>query len=225
VISLVAAAVIGVVVYLISGVWFLALGIGAGSLLLRSPILNYMRRQRITRLEEQLPGALDLLTSYTRAGLSLTQALEELANNTSPPISQELSLIVQEIKVGAEVGKAIESARLRLGSRTFGLAATALQVSREKGGDLTEALERMSAALKEIWRLEQKLITASTEARKATWIISGAPLVIGAMVLTFQPDMAYALVESLWGILFLVLSGAIYGFGLWWLLRSLKVVV
>lgn len=223
--SLGAATVVGGIVYYISGTWFLALAVGAGSLLLRKPILAYLRMVRIAKLEEQLPGALDLLTSYTRAGLSLSQALEELAANTEAPLSQELSLIVQDLKVGADVSQAIDSARVRLGSRTFGLVATALQVSREKGGNLTEALERMSIALKEIWRLEQKLITASTEARKATWIISGAPIGIGIMVLTFQPDMAYALVETLWGLVFLTLSCVIYGLGLWWLLRNLKVVV
>jgi tight adherence protein B len=223
--TVLAACVLGVALYLLSGSVLVGCFGGAIVLGLPRPVLAHLRAQRVARIEEQLPGAIDLLTSYTRSGLSLTQALEELAGNTDAPISEELSLIVQDVRVGSDVGRAIDAARQRLGSRTFGLVATALQVSREKGGNLTEALERMSGSLKEIWRLEQKLITASSEARKATWIISGAPIGIAVMVMVMQPDLAYGLVESFLGMVFLVLAVGVYAFGLWWLLKSMKVVV
>ena len=221
----VAAAALGALVFFVSGSLFPAVAAAGVSLLLRKPLFEHLKALRVLKLEEQLPGALDLLTSYTRSGLSLTQALEELAKNCVPPISQELQMIVQETQIGADVGGAIENARTRIGSRTFGLVATALQVSRSKGGNLTEALDRMTLALREIWRLEQKLITASAEARKATWIISGAPIGIAILVLILQPDMAYALVETIWGLIFLGLSGVMYSLGLWWLLRAMKVSV
>lgn len=223
--ALLAGAALGVVLYLVSGSALVGIFGGAIVLALPKPILAQLRAQRVVMLEEQLPGAIDLLTSYTRSGLSLTQALEELAENTDAPISEELALIVQDVRVGSDVGRAIDAARVRLGSRTFGLVATALQVSREKGGNLTEALERMSASLREIWRLEQKLVTASAEARKATWIISGAPIGIAVMVMVMQPDLAHGLVESFLGMVFLVLAIGVYAFGLWWLLKSMKVVV
>jgi tight adherence protein B len=200
----------------------LAVGALVGILFLPQGVFAYLRGQRRERFEEQLPEALALIANSARAGLSLTQAIEQVAERGTPPVSQEMSTIVQEIRLGSDLGKSIDSARHRLGSRNFNLVATALQVNRDKGGNLPEALETMANSLKEIWRLEQRLITASAEGRKAVMLISGMPIFIFLMVAIFEPSIPALLVASLAGMAMLILAVMVYAIGFWWLMRVLR---
>jgi tight adherence protein B len=184
--------------------------------------LKRQQRVRLEQIEEALPSAVDQVVSSVRAGLSLSQALEEASRNLIPPISEEFATIHREVQLGARITDAIASAERRIGGRTFPLFSTALLTNIEKGGNLPEALQRIAEALKEIWRLEQKLITASAEARKATRVISAMPIVIAFMVMVIQPDLAASLTGTAmgWIILFLVLS--LYLTGLAWLRRMIQ---
>lgn len=184
--------------------------------------LKRQQRVRLEQIEEALPSAVDQVVSSVRAGLSLSQALEEASRNLIPPISEEFATIHREVQLGARITDAIASAERRIGGRTFPLFSTALLTNIDKGGNLPEALQRIAEALKEIWRLEQKLITASAEARKATRVISAMPIVIAFMVMIIQPDLAASLTGTVmgWIILFLVLS--LYLTGLAWLRRMIQ---
>jgi tight adherence protein B len=205
-----------------TGNWPLAIAFGVGTLFLPRPVFAYLRHERLKKFEEQLPDALTYLSNSTKAGLSLPQAIEEVARQAPPPTSQEFGQILQEHRLGTDLGTTIENARLRLQSRSFNLVASALIVSRAKGGNLPEALDTMSSSLKEIWRTEQKLITASSEGRKAVWVISGMPILIFLMIVLFQPQIAETLVTTFLGMIILFISSCLYAGGFYWLLRVLR---
>jgi len=223
--SVLGGVILGALAWLMTGSIIVAAVLAGSTIFLPGPIFGYLRRQRLARFDERLPSALDQIVSSARAGLSLSQALEEVSKTAPAPVSEELSLIVQDQKLGTDLGEAIDSARRRLGSRPFGLVATALLVNREKGGNLPEALQTMSVSLKEIWRLEQKIITASSEGRKAVWVISAVPLFVFFMVITMQPDLAQSLVSSVAGFAILGLATLLYVGGIAWLMRILRMDV
>ena len=55
-------------------------------------------------MQRALPDALDLLTISVEAGLGFDAALMHVARNTSGPLAQELSRLLQEMQIG--VGRA-----------------------------------------------------------------------------------------------------------------------
>lgn len=225
VLTLSTAAIVAVLLQLLIGNPLIATAAGIGIFFLPRPFFSYLRFQRLRKFEEQLPDALSYLSNSTKAGLSLTQAIEEVTQRAPVPISEEFSLILQDNKLGTDLGVAIEAARNRLGSRNFNLVASALLVSREKGGNLPEALDTMATSLKEIWRTEQKLITASAEGRKAVWVISGMPLAVLLMIGILQPQIVETLVTDLLGMIVLFISTCLYVAGLSWLMRVLRIDV
>jgi tight adherence protein B len=219
------AVVVAVILELFIGSHVFAI-VGALVVLTLPPmVFANLKRARLTKFEEQLPAALDQIASGAKAGLSLKQAIEETASTSPSPTSDEFSLLVQDTTLGSELGAAIDNTRKRLNSKQFGLVATALNVNRQKGGNLPEALDRMSASLKEIWRLEQKLITASAEGRKAMLVISVIPVFVFVMVMLMQPDLAAKLTESLMGFVILAIAVILYVAGIMWLLRILRVAI
>ena len=81
------------------GVWLCALA-AAGT-----PVF-YIRRKRRLRLravEETLPEALDFLSRALVAGHSLPMSLELLAEETDPPLSNELRKVVDEYNLGLQI--------------------------------------------------------------------------------------------------------------------------
>lgn len=177
----------------------------------------YIRQARLLEFEERLPAALDQMSSSAKAGLSLAQAIEEVGKNGAMPVSDEFASIAREHQLGADLEKAILNARDRIQSKPFNLVVSALLVNLKKGGNLPEALVTLSASLKEVWRLEQKLITASAEGRKAIWVISGVPIFIALLVFALQPDLANALTSGLLGMAILTAAIFVYVLGLYWL--------
>jgi tight adherence protein B len=118
----------------------------------------WVERQQLKRLqllEEVLPAGLDQLTASVRAGLSLPQALDEVSRTGPAPINHEFGIISREHKLGARLVDSIEAAQQRIGGRFFPLLGTALRMNLERGGNLPEAMQRMSESFREIWRLEQ----------------------------------------------------------------------
>jgi tight adherence protein B len=96
-------------------------------------------------------------------------------------------------------------------------------VNIELGGNLPAAMEVMSGSLKEIWRLEQKLHTASSEGRKGGMILCVMPLVILVMVILMQPDLLSTLLSSIVGYIVLFVAVVFYLGGLLWMYRILQV--
>jgi len=183
----------------------------------------YLSAQRRQKFDEQLPVALDQLTSATKAGLTLSQALQEVSVYAPYPISQEFAQISADQELGIDLSTALKSARARVKSKTFNLVTTAMLVNIELGGNLPAAMEVMSGSLKEIWRLEQKLHTASSEGRKGGVILCVMPLVILAMVIVMQPDLLSTLLSSVVGYIVLFVAVVFYLGGLLWMYRILQV--
>lgn len=220
-----AAAVALFLAWVSTDSWLVACAVAIGTLFAPGMIFAHMREARRQRFDEQLPSALDEMASSAKAGLSLAQAIEEVTRNASPPVSQEFGLITKEYQLGTDLGTAIQTARTRLDSRNFSLVATALMVNREKGGNLPEALMVLSNSLKEIWRLEQKLITASAEGRKGIRVIAAMPLFLFAVVAFMQPDIIESLTSSLIGIVILGVAVGLYILAFFWLRQILKIDV
>ncbi len=183
---------------------------------------SWARAKLRKEFDEKFPMALDQIVSSTRAGLNLAQAMEDVSRFAPSPIDGELQKIVRENQMGSDMATALTTARKRLKSHTFDLAVSALLVNMRQGGDLPKALEQMSLALKEIWRLEQKIFTASAEARKGAQVMSAMPIVIFLMVASMQPEMVDKLTGTLMGVGILILAAVLYVVGMTWMFKIIR---
>jgi tight adherence protein B len=224
---LVQLRILGAVLGALAGLLFtghliVALACAALGALLPKWWVERQQLQRLQRLEEVLPAALDQLTGSVRAGMSLPQALDEVSRTGPDPMNHEFGIISREIRMGARLSDSIVAAQHRIGGRFFPLFGTALRMNVERGGNLPEAMQRMSESFREIWRLEQKAITASAEARKAMRVIGAMPLVVGLIVFITQPDIIDTLTGSFPGWLVLAAVCIFYTIGIVWLKKLMS---
>ncbi len=140
-----------------------------------------MAHQRALQIEDQLADSMVSLASAIKAGLSLAQSLEILAQQSPRPISAEFQQIVSEYQMGKPLEKCLNEARVRLRSENFALFAAAMQASRESGGKLNETVERIAISVREMQRLERKVQADTSQARTSAVYMALVPFFVLAV--------------------------------------------
>jgi len=144
-------------------------------------IIKVMAEKRRQQIEDQLADAMVALSSAIKAGLSLAQALDILAQQTPRPICQEFQQIIGEYQLGKPLERCLKEAKVRLRSENFALFAAAMEASRESGGRLNETVERIAHSVRELQRLERKILSETAQARTSAIYMALAPAVVLAL--------------------------------------------
>ena len=163
-------------------------------------IVRRMAEKRREQIEDQLADAMVSLASAIRAGLSLAQALEILAEQTPRPISQEFQQLVGEYQLGKPMEQCLDETKQRLRSENFALFAAAIQASRQSGGKLNETVERIAFSVRELQRLERKIHSETAQARTSALYMALAPfLILAIYYFAVDPVSTSRLFTTLWG--------------------------
>ena len=162
--------------------------LGAGAAILLPDLwVRQAKAMRRRQFREQLVDALFLVSSSLRAGLSLSQALEAVESEMTPPISQEFGLVIRAHRVGVPLEEALEGLNRRMGSEELNLVITALLLARSTGGDVTKVVDQLVATIRERKKLHDKVYTLTLQGRLQAYIMSGLPLFFAMFVRTFNP--------------------------------------
>lgn len=151
-------------------------------------LIEYLRNQRKRELEEQLVSAADLMANSIRAGVSLPQAVRTVSDELSPPISEEFDILTHLFEHGRSIDEALRIQCKELNSQNFNLIANALIVARERGGNISEILDRIADAVREMHRLDEHIRTETTEGRYSAIVISMMPMVVALIYFSIAPE-------------------------------------
>lgn len=179
-------------------------------------ILEFMIRRRRSVLRDQMVSATVALANTSRAGLSLAQGLETIGNETQEPLAAELRRIVHEYRHGRPLSEAIRATKERLKIESFTLFSAAILVCLERGGKVTEALERISHSLQELQRIERKLEADTASGSKVVYILTIFPLIFLGISYLINAENTGLMMHSLLGqIVLLVVIAMTYGSFRW----------
>ena len=149
-----------------------------------SPSLFVMarRRNRLAKVVQQLPDALDFIARALRAGNALPQALQMVSLNLVEPIAFEFRITHDEINFGVSIQQAMEHLALRVPVADMGYFAVAVLVQRDAGGNLSEVLENLSRLIRERLKFYGKVRVLSTEGRWSAWVLCLLPFALGGLL-------------------------------------------
>jgi tight adherence protein B len=148
-------------------------------------LIRRRAEKRRLQIEDQLADAMVALASAIKAGLSLGQALEIMADQCPRPICEEFRQMVGEYQMGKPLERVLIETRDRLKSENFALFAAAMQASRESGGRLNETVERIAHSVMELQRLERKIFSETAQARTSAVYMALAPFAVMIMYYFF----------------------------------------
>ena len=151
-----------------------------GALLSAGPwyLIRRWSNARRQKIEDQLADSMVGFSSAIRAGMSIAQAVEMLADENPRPICQEFRQIIGEYQMGKPLERTLTEAKERLKSENFVLFAAALLASRESGGKLNETVDRIAKSVLEVQRLERKVRAETAQARKSAVYMAIIPLIL-----------------------------------------------
>jgi tight adherence protein B len=165
----------------------------------RTAYARWLNARYVRKFEEQLTDALGTMSNALRAGFSISQAFESVAESDTHPISDEFALLLQQMRVGMSFDDALESLDKRIGSDDLTLVVTAIDIARKTGGNLTEIFDRISETIRARMRIERRVRTLTAQGRMQGLIVSCMPLVLGLAMTVLKPSTMKPFIFSLTG--------------------------
>jgi tight adherence protein B len=155
--------------------------------------------RRRSAFADQLDDTLQLLASSLRAGHSLLQALASVSREAEEPTSEEFSRIINETRVGRELGDALEETARRMGNQDFVWIAQAIAINREVGGNLAEVLDGVAGTIRERNQIRRQVKALAAEGKLSAYILMALPFGITAFLAVANPGYIGRFTESLLG--------------------------
>lgn len=221
------AAVLGLIGVLIGfgSFWAVILGLlfAAAAPLTVSLYLDHRTSRRRAQFADQLDDTLQLVAGNLRAGHGLLQAVDSVAQHADPPTSEEFARIVNETRIGRDLGEAMGGTAERMRSDDFSWAAQAIQINRETGGNLAETLQRTAATIRERNQIRRQVKALSAEGRLSAIVLILLPVMVLVAVLVLRPAYLAPFVETPLGWIAMIVAIVLMAIGIVWMSFAVRV--
>lgn len=111
--------------------------------------VEYVRHRRLKAFNDQLGDSINLLVNSLRAGYSVMQAIETIAQEMRSPASTEFGRVVQEVQFGLTLEHALSNMLRRVPGDDVYMMIAGINIQREVGGNLAEVLDSISHTIRE----------------------------------------------------------------------------
>lgn len=190
-------------------------------LLLLAPrsLIESKWQKRRKQIDQQLPACVLQMSQSVAAGMTLSQAVDRLAERSEEPIKTEFRVMSNFWKHGADFVSTIDEAKRRLMLPNFALFASALLVNLRMGGNIVETLDRLGKSIQGIEKMKEEVYAATSEGRTNLKVIGVCPIVMmgftalmdwQAVMLTFTTPIGWMLLS---------LAGLLIAVGMFWAWR------
>jgi tight adherence protein B len=214
--------VLGAFGLLLSGV-LLALLFAALVPLGTKVLLGLRRGRRQAAFADQLDDSLQLMASSLRAGHSLLRAVDSVSQEAATPTAEEFARIVNETRVGRDLGDALDEVAERMASDDFRWVAQAIGIHREVGGNLAEVLDTVGHTIRERNAIRRQVKALSAEGKLSAVVLMALPFGIVAFLLVTNPAYLAGFTEGLAGYVMIATVVVLLTLGGLWLKKTVAI--
>jgi len=201
------------------------LGSMVGASLAALPLFHvlYRRSRRLTRIEQQLPEALDLLTRALRSGHAFSSGLKMIGEEMAEPIAGEFRIVHDEVNFGVSLQQALTNLSERIPITDLRYFVVAVLIQRDSGGNLTEVLGNLSRLIRDRLKLISRIKVLSAEGRLSAWILGLMPFVLAAVMNLVNPGFMAPLWNDPIGVAIIKYMLILMAFGVLILRKIIKI--
>jgi len=212
--------------WFVIGNWFFGMIVGAvAGVFLPSLYLDLLWNKRLKTLEEQIEECMIYMANSFKANPSLPEAMQDVVNSMPPPISQELSVMLREYKLGTSLDNALINLQRRVPSRNLQLAVSALLVGRSVGGNIPIILEDIGSTIRESFRLERVIDSQTAQGKLQAWVMGSAPAGVCGVFYVMDPELITPLFNSFYGYIVVAIAVFLNIIGVVLILKIIKIDV
>jgi tight adherence protein B len=180
---------------------------GVVAYLIPMRVVKWRQSRRLKAFNLRLPDTLSLLSNAMKAGLSLPQAIDSVAQNASSPIAEELTRVMQEVKLGTSTTAALANMVRRVGSEDLDLIVTAIAIQSSVGGNLARILDGISHTIRQRVQIKAQIGAMTAQMRASGWIITLLPFIVAAILNLITPSYFHVMFTDPAGRVLLGLAG------------------
>ena len=188
-------------------------------------MLRRARRQRLIKIEQQLPEAADFIARALRSGHSFTNVLQMVGSELPEPLCGEFRAAHEEINYGVPLNEALHNLAERIPLTDLRYLVIAVLIQRESGGNLAEILHNISHIIRERLKLVAQVRVLSAEGRMSAWILGLLPFVVIVLMSMTSPKYVSLLWTDPTGIKLLWYGAGMILIGVLWLRRVIRIRV
>jgi tight adherence protein B len=217
----VALAAMAVVSRFVPGVAML--GAGAAAAVLPYFFVKHVATKRLAVFEEQFPEAVDLIARALRAGHALPTALQMVSDEIPAPVGAEFRLLFDQQNFGMSLPEALKAFGSRIPLIDARFFVTAVLTQREMGGNLSEVLDKLSAVIRDRFKVKRQVRAVSAHGRITGAVLMALPPVTAGVLFVLSPTHIRLLVDDPMGVQMVVMGVTLQAIGIVWIRRILRV--
>ena len=191
------------------------------------PLLYILKAKskRMNTIEQQLPGALDLMARGMQAGHAFPSALKMVGDECPEPVAGEFHIVFDEINYGISAQDALVNLTKRVPSADLQYFVISVLIQRGTGGNLAELLGNISTLIRERQKLLGAVRVLSAEGRLSAWILSLLPFVLAFVIHAINPGFLSVLFTDPVGPMLIGGALVMMVLGIIWMRRIIRIRV
>lgn len=180
-------------------------------------VLRYRAGKRRAAFAAQLDNTLRIVASALRAGQSLPIALGSVAADAEAPMSEEITRVINENRLGRDLVEAMRESAERMKSEDFEWFAGAVEVQRDAGGNLNDIIDTVAETIRERAEIREKIRANAAEGKASAYVLMGLPVVLAVLYTFMNPGYLDPLFVTTVGRMLLALSTLLYIVAFFWM--------
>ena len=179
--------------------------------------------KRLAVFEEQFPEAVDLIARALRAGHALPTALQMVGDEIAAPVGSEFRLLFDQQNFGMSLPEALKAFGARIPLLDARFFVTAVLTQREMGGNLSEVLDKLSAVIRDRFKVKRQVRAVSAHGRITGTVLMALPPVVAGVLFIISPTHIRLLVDDPMGVQMVLAGVTLQVIGIIWIRRILRV--
>jgi tight adherence protein B len=157
--------------------------------------LYVMRMRRRNKLQGQLPEAFDLMSRVIRAGQTMSQAMQAVADDFEKPLSTEFNYTCEQQNLGLPPEVALRDLARRTGLLEVRIFVLAMLIQQQTGGNLAEMLDKLSKVMRDRARVQGRIRTLTAEGRLQALVLLALPPLLLLAIMFVNPSYSSTLLD------------------------------
>lgn len=224
-VSLISAVTLTFLLYLISKSTIVALVFLPIGFIIPDLIIGSKKTKRMSKINSQLPEALNIISNGLRAGFSFIQAMGIVTKEITGPISEEFKKVLRDNTLGKPLEEALTNMSERTDDEDLDMVITVFIIQRQVGGNLAEVLDTISQTIRERVKIKNDIKTLTAQGRISGAVVSLLPFALAIALSIISPGYLNVLFTTLIGKLMIIVGIVLQLIGIFILTRLVEIKV
>lgn len=152
-------------------------------------IVFYRRKRQVEEFEKDIINVLGLISRAVSAGLSIPQAIDQVAQTQPGLLGREFSYLRDNLALGLSLRQSLDDACIRLPYSSFRYFSVALILNQSNGGQLRDILHSLSRTMHDNRAMRKKVKSLTSEPRITALFLSVLPIGLLGGIYLIEPYM------------------------------------